>query len=84
MKISFIKYKDDLENYKIVKGLGFDVFEIDKPEEIDNKIDELEKQKYTTIFIPNNLAVFSEQLYDKYKYNDKLNIILTPTKEKDV
>ena len=67
MKVSFIKYKNDNKSYKMAKGLGMDVFEIDSPELIDKKIEELEKDEYTTIFIPNNLACFSEQIYSKYK-----------------
>ena len=62
MKVSFIKYKNDSKSYKMAKGLGMDVFEIDSPELIDKKIEELEKDEYTTIFIPNNLACFSEQI----------------------
>lgn len=84
MKISFIKYKKDLDSYKLAKGIGMDVFEIDKPEDIDKKIEELKEQKYNTIFIPNNLASFSEEIFSKYKYSENLKIILTPSKEKDV
>ena len=50
MKVSFIKYKNDSKSYKMAKGLGMDVFEIDSPELIDKKIEELEKDEYTTIF----------------------------------
>ena len=49
MKVSFIKYKNDNKSYKMAKGLGMDVFEIDSPELIDKKIEELEKDEYTTI-----------------------------------
>ena len=80
MKVSFIKYKNDSKSYKMAKGLGMDVFEIDSPELIDKKIEELEKDEYTTIFIPNNLACFSEQIYSKYKYKENIRIILTPSK----
>ena len=75
MKVSFIKYKNDNKSYKMAKGLGMDVFEIDSPELIDKKIEELEKDEYTTIFIPNNLACFSEQIYSKYKYKKYKNYI---------
>ena len=80
MKVSFIKYKNDSKSYKMAKGLGMDVFEIDSPELIDKKIEELEKDEYTTIFIPNNLACFSEQIYSKNKYKENIRIILTPSK----
>ena len=55
MKISFIKYEKD---YQIPKLLGMNIEEIKEPDEIDNKIEELKKQKYTTIVIPNELASF--------------------------
>ena len=83
MKISFLKYKKDLESYKIPKGFGMDVFEIENPEQIDNKIEELKNNNYTTIFIPSELASFSEKLINDYKYDNKLNIVITPsTKQK--
>ena len=75
MKASFIKYEKD---YQIPKILGMNIEEIKEPEEIDNKIEELKKQKYTTIVIPNELASFSQDIINKYKYDNKLNIIITP------
>lgn len=79
MKISFIKYEKE-ENFLIPKLFGMNVEEIKKPEQIDEKIDELKKQKYTTIIIPNELASFSEKIISKYKYDNSLNIIITPSK----
>ena len=80
MKISFIKYDKDKESYKIAKGLGMDVFEIDNPDKIDEKIDELKANNYTTIFIPNDLASFSEKMQKRYKNDGRVSIIITPTK----
>ena len=79
MKVSFIKYKDDKDRYKIAKLVGMEVFEIDSPEDIDKQIEELEKQDYKTIFIPNSLASFSDDIINKYKNNENLKIIITPT-----
>ena len=62
--------------------LGMNIEEIKEPEEIDNKIQELKEQKYTTIIIPNELASFSEKIYNQYKNDPTLNIIITPTKNK--
>ena len=78
MKATFIKYEKD---YRIPRLLGMNIEEITKPEEIDNKIEELKKQKYTTIVIPNELASFSQNIISKYKYNSTLNIIIVPTKK---
>lgn len=78
MKVSFIKYEKD---YQLPKILGMNIEEIKKPEEIDNKIEELKKQKYTTIVIPNELASFSQDIISKYKYDNTINIIITPSKK---
>lgn len=80
MKISFIKYEKE-EDFRIPKLLGMNVTEIKEPEQIDEKIEELKKQEYTTIVIPNELASFSEKIINKYKYDTSLNIIITPTKK---
>ena len=81
MKVSFLKYKDDTSSYKIPKGLGMDVFEIENPEQIDNKLEELKNNNYTTIFIPSELASFSERIINSYKYSSQLNIVITPSKK---
>ena len=44
------------------------------------KIEELKKQKYTTIVIPNELASFSQDIISKYKYDPTLNIVIVPSK----
>lgn len=84
MKVSFIKYKDDKNSYKIAKMFGLDVYEINEPEEIDKQIEKLKNEEYKTIFIPNNLASFSDNIIKKYQDNDDIKIILTPTKENKV
>ena len=41
-----------------------------------------EKEKrYTTVVIPNELASFSEKVINKYKYDNTINIIITPSKK---
>lgn len=80
MKIAFIKYEKG-NNYKIPKLFGLEVEEIKEPEQIDKKIEELKEKHYTTIVIPNELASFSENVINKYKYNNAINIIITPLKK---
>jgi vacuolar-type H+-ATPase subunit F/Vma7 len=82
MKISFIKYEKDTNEYTIPKLLGMNIEKIKEPEEIDKKIDELKEKKYTTIIISNELASFSEKLEKQYKYDTGINIIITPNKNK--
>lgn len=79
MKISFVKYEKE-SNYKIPKLLGMKVEEIQEPEEIDETIKNLKKEKYTTIVIPNELASFSQDIISKYKYDPTLNIVIVPSK----
>lgn len=80
MKMSFIKYEKE-NNYQIPKIFGMNIEEIAEPEKIDEKIEELKKMKYTTIVISNELASFSEKIINKYKYDNTLNIIITPAKK---
>lgn len=81
MKISFIKYEKE-KDFKIPQLFGMNVEEIKEPEQIDETIEELKKQKYTTVIIPNELASFSENIINKYKYDNSLNIIIMPSKNK--
>lgn len=83
MKISFIKYGKE-EKYQIPKLFGMKVEEIKEPDQIDEKIEELKQKKYTTIVIPNELASFSQKIINKYKYDNSLNIIITPSKNKSI
>lgn len=82
MKISFIKYEKEKKDYLIPKAFGINVEELKNPEELDDKIEELKKQNYTTIIIQSELASFSEKIYNQYKYDQQINIIITPTKSK--
>lgn len=78
MNISWIKSSNDDKSFKIFKGLGMDVYEIDDLEQTDNKIKELVKQHYTTIVLSNEVAAFSQDIIKKYKRTENLNIIIAP------
>ena len=80
MKLSYIKYKNDNETFKIPKRLGMPVFEIEEPEKIDEQIEILKNEKYNTIIIPNDLASFSEDIIKKYRKDSSLNIFIVPKK----
>lgn len=81
MKISWIKYEKDDKNFIIPERLGFDVFKLKDPEDTDNKLDELVKNKYNTIFITDEIASFSSNIINKYNKDDKIKIIITKSKE---
>lgn len=80
MKVSWIKSEDDNRNFKIAEKLGMDVFRINNPEEIDNKMNELVKEHYDMIVLSNEMAGFSEDIIKKYKNNTDINIVISPRK----
>lgn len=79
MKVSWIKYEKDKKNFRIPENLGFDVFKLHDIDNIDNKINELIKNKYDTIIISNEVAGFSEDIIKKYSKNENINIIIFHT-----
>lgn len=81
MKISWLKLKSDKNNFKVFKRFGFDVFDVDKPENTDNKIKELINNKYKTIIITSELSSFSEDIIKKYNKKEDIKIIIAPHKE---
>ena len=81
MKLSWIKYDKDINTFKVPEKLGFDVFKLEEPDQIDKKINELVKEKYDTIIISNQIAGFSEDIIKKYSKKDDINIIISRTKE---
>lgn len=78
MAISWIKYSKDNKSFKIFKGLGMDVYDIDDLEKTDEKIKELVDKKYNTIVISNEVANFSEDIIKKYAKSEDVNIIIAP------
>ena len=81
MKISWIKSKSDNQSFKMAKGLGFDVYELEDTEKIDEKIFELVSKKYHTIVISSEIAAVSEDIAKKYQKSKKVNIVITPNKK---
>ena len=81
MKISWLKYKNDDISFKVPERLGFDVFRLSDPENVDEKMEELIKNNYRTIILTNELASFSDSLVKKYERNRDINIIIARSKE---
>lgn len=78
MKISFLKYYKDKESFNMLQKLGMDVYEVKEPEQIDNIIENLKQEKYTSVVIPNDLASFSENIISKYQNDNNFNIVIIP------
>lgn len=76
MKISWIKTKKDTESFKIFQNLGFDVYNLDEPDETDKKIEELIRNDCKTIILSNEIASFSNDIIKKYRKQDDISIII--------
>ena len=81
MKISWVKYEQDKDSFKIPERLGFDVFKLNNPEETDNKLEDLINHRYNMIFVTNEIASFSENIIKKYNRDNNVSIIIARGKE---
>lgn len=81
MEISWLKSSKDNKSFKLFKGLGMDVYEIDDLDKTDEKIKELIEEKYNTIVISNEVASFSGDIIKKYSKAKNINIIIAPSKK---
>lgn len=80
MKISWLKLKEDNNSFKIFKNIGFDVYDVEEPEDTDKKIQELVNSNYRTIILSNEIASFSEDIIKKYNKVENINIIIANSK----
>ena len=80
MKISCIKYKKDNNSFKFFKAIGAYVQELEDLEQTDNMLKQLVAQDYRTIIVSNEVAGFSQDIIKKYRKNEDVNIIISPSK----
>ncbi len=76
LKISWLKTKNDTKSFRIFENLGFDVYNLEEPEDTDKKIEELISEDCKTIILSNEIAAFSEDIITKYKKQDDVSIII--------
>ncbi len=81
MKISWIKYKNDINSFKMPEALGFDVYKIEDPETTDEKISELVKKDYRMVVVSDEIASFSEDIIKKYNKDKNISIIIATHRE---
>ena len=62
MKITWIKSSKDTKSFKFFELLGADVYKVNDLEKVDDKINELVKNDYTTIVLTNEVAGCSESI----------------------
>lgn len=80
MRFSCIRSKEDNNSFRFLKEMGMNVYELEDLEKTDEAISKLIKDKYTTIFLSNEVAGFSEDIIKKYQRNNDVNIIIAPSK----
>jgi len=85
LKISWLKTKNDKESFKVFQNLGFSVYNLEEPENTDEKIKELIENNCKTIVLSNEIASFSKDIITKYNKQDDISIIIASGKntEKD-
>ena len=82
MKVTWLRSKNDNESFKMLKNLGFEVYNIDEPEETDKKIEDLVDNDYKVIVLSNEIASFSSDIITKYQNQDEISIVIAPSKSK--
>ena len=82
MKISWLKYEKDDKSFRLPQALGLDVFLLQEPEQIDDKLKELVKKHYDTFVISNEIAGFSQDIVKKYAQNKEIKIIISFNQDK--
>ena len=82
MKVSFLKYYKDSDSFLLLKRLGFNVVDIEKPENVDEVIEDLKQKNYTTIVLQDELASFSEGIINKYSTDTEFNIVIIPNSKR--
>ncbi len=82
MKVSWIRGKDDNESFKLLKNLGFDVYNMEEPENTDKKIEELINNDCKIIILSNEIASFSSDIITKYQNQDDISIVIAGRKRR--
>ena len=80
MSMAVLKFKNDNKIFKFFEIIGADVRTINDLEQTDNSIQELVNNNYTTIFLTNEVAGFSESIVKQYNKTKKVHFIIIPTK----
>lgn len=84
MKVSWLRGKDDNQSFKMLKNLGFEVYNVDEPEDTDKKIEELVQNNYKIIILSNEIASFSSDIITKYSNQDEVSIVITPDSKQKI
>ncbi len=81
MKISWLRAKNDDNSFKVLKNLGFDVYNVEDEEKTDEVINNLVQNDYKIIVLSNEMASFSSDLITIYRNQDDISIVIAEGKE---
>ncbi|MCI8392531.1 MAG: hypothetical protein HFJ24_02795 [Clostridia bacterium] len=81
MKISWLRAKNDDNSFKVLKNLGFDVYNVEDEEKTDEVINNLVQNDYKIIVLSNEMASFSSDIITKYRNQDDISIVIAEGKE---
>ena len=74
----YIKYKWEQTKPFLNENFGVKVVEIENAEDIDIVIENInEKENVNTIFISNEMASFSSNIFNEYKRDKNIKIIIS-------
>lgn len=75
-KISYIKSIHDKTSFNFFKNIGMYGVELTDLDNVDKVLSKLIDKDYTTFFITNEVAGYSEDLFKKYYNSKDINIII--------
>lgn len=80
MNFFCIKFAKDRDSFNFARVIGMKVLELEKHEEVDERIDELVKNNCKNIILSNEVAGFSEDIIKKYSNDKDIKIYIAPSK----
>ena len=75
-KISYIKSIHDKTSFNFFKNIGMYGVELTDLHNVDKVLSKLIDKDYTTFFITNEVAGYSDDLFKKYYNSKDINIII--------
>ncbi len=75
-KISYIKSIHDKTSFNFFKNIGMYGVELTDLDNVDKVLSKLIDKDYTTFFITNEVAGYSDDLFKKYYNSKDINIII--------
>lgn len=77
MKIAMVKAKNEKNHFPILSAIGGKLIELEDVEQTDQVLKELVKQDYTSIWLSNELACFSQDIVTKYQKENGVHIFIS-------